>query len=82
MGWVTWAAIYFTVWWTVLFAILPIGVQRAEDRAAGHDPGAPARPMMLKKVAITSVVSAILCLAGWAVFHFGLLDWRELMAPA
>ena len=41
-------AIYFVVWWIVLFAILPFGVksqtEHGEEIAPGTDPGAPILP--------------------------------------
>ena len=42
-------AIYFLIWWVVLFAVLPIGVRSATeaglvDLPSGADPGAPAAP--------------------------------------
>ncbi|MES2343373.1 MAG: DUF1467 family protein, partial [Pseudomonadota bacterium] len=42
MTWFTGVAIYLTIWWTVLFAVLPLGVtSHAEagiDRGDGGDP--------------------------------------------
>ena len=36
-------AIYFLIWWIVLFAVLPWGVRaQGEDSPPGTDPGAPA----------------------------------------
>lgn len=79
MGWATWAAIYFTVWWTVLFAVLPFGVKRDEAEQVGHQPGAPARPMILRKFIWTSIISALLVFAAWSMAKMGLLDWRAFM---
>jgi predicted secreted protein len=56
-------AIYFTIWWIVLFAVLPLGVRSAEEEAedtpAGSDPGAPMAPRLALKAAITTVISAL-----------------------
>ena len=56
-------AIYFVVWWIVLFAILPIGVKNAheagETTLEGNEPGAPVEHQMGRKAVITTVVSAI-----------------------
>lgn len=79
MGWATWAAIYFTVWWTVLFAVLPFGVKREAAEQVGHQPGAPANPLLIKKFIWTSVISALLVLAAWATSYFGWIDWRALL---
>lgn len=57
-------ALYITVWWITLFAILPLGVRSAHEGdqtpVAGADPGAPVAPKLLIKAAITTVVSAII----------------------
>lgn len=56
-------AIYLTIWWVVLFAILPLGVRSVhEDGEApeGVDPGAPVAPKLAKKALITTLVSAII----------------------
>ena len=57
-------AIYFTMWWIVLFAILPLGVrsqhENAEGRLQGTDPGAPIAPKLLMKAGLTTLVSGIL----------------------
>lgn len=56
-------AIYVTIWWIVLFAVLPLGVRSAEEageeRPEGTDPGAPVAPQLAKKAAITTVIAAI-----------------------
>ncbi|WP_442756190.1 DUF1467 family protein [Methylocystis sp. JAN1] len=57
-------AIYVTIWWIVLFAVLPLGVRSAEEageeRPEGTDPGAPIAPQLLKKAAITTAIAAII----------------------
>lgn len=56
------AALYFVIWWTVLFAILPLGVTsqyEAGDVVPGSEGAAPQTPMMLRKFALTTLVAAI-----------------------
>ena len=56
-------AIYATIWWIVVFAILPLGVKsHAEmgiDLKDGGDPGAPVNPNLVRKAITTTWVSAI-----------------------
>jgi predicted secreted protein len=55
-------ALYFVLWWVFLFAVLPFGVRSqhdANDIEPGSDPGAPVRPLMLRKVLATSAVAAV-----------------------
>jgi predicted secreted protein len=58
-------AVYFTMWWVVLFAILPFGVKSPHEAGAadvppGADPGAPVAPMLARKALWTTLVSALL----------------------
>lgn len=75
-------AIYLTLWWTVLFAVLPIGViSHAEagiDKGDGGDPGAPVDPKLKRKFFTTTWISAILFLIVWGVIHFRLIDLTRL----
>ncbi len=57
-------AIYVITWWLVLFAVLPFGVRNREESNSdpsflipGTDAGAPQKPMLLKKLIATSLVS-------------------------
>jgi len=57
-------AIYFTIWWVTLLAILPLGVrslheEEGHEAPAGSDPGAPVAPRLAMKAALTTVVSAV-----------------------
>jgi predicted secreted protein len=56
-------AIYFTIWWIVLLAILPLGVrsihEENEDAPPGADPGAPIAPRLLAKAGLTTIISAV-----------------------
>ena len=57
-------AIYFVIWWTVLFAVLPFGVRNPSEAGEkverGNDAGAPVSLHWGKKILVTSVVAAIL----------------------
>jgi predicted secreted protein len=60
MTWYGALATYFVIWWIALFAILPLGIKSQvenDDVVPGSEPGAPARPMLLKKAILTTVVS-------------------------
>ena len=70
-------AIYFTIWWTVLFSVLPVGVtSHAEagiDKGDGGDPGAPVDPKLKKKFITTTIVSTILWVILFLIIHFKLI---------
>ena len=64
MNWLIFFLVFVVVWWVVIFAILPIGVksigESGEDQPHGVEEGAPVRPQLLRKILITTVISAIL----------------------
>ena len=82
MGIATCIAVYLTIWWTVLFAILPLGVvSHAEagiDLKDGGDPGAPVDPKLRKKFITTTWVSAIVFAVLWCVITFHLVSLPSL----
>jgi predicted secreted protein len=82
MTWFTGVAIYLTIWWTVLFAVLPLGVvSHAEagiNRGDGTDPGSPVDPKLKRKFITTSWVSAILFAILWAGLRFHWFHLPEL----
>jgi predicted secreted protein len=64
-------ALYFIVWWIVLFAILPFGVRTSEEAGEEQAPGlaesAPHRPQLLPKMLATTVVSGIVFAVLYAI---------------
>ena len=78
MGWVTGLATYVIIWWLVIFMVLPWGVCRIdpEDLGAGQDPGAPEKPRMILKLAITTVVSGVIFGLVYLVIVSGVISFR------
>lgn len=68
-------AVYFVIWWITLFAVLPIGMRtqaEAEEVVPGSVESAPARFRGGKVVLATTVVSAAIYGAWYAVTaYFG-----------
>jgi predicted secreted protein len=75
-------AIYVIIWWTVLFAVLPIGVRtQGEDGAVvpGTPESAPTAPRLLRVVLVTTLISALLFAGAWAAVKYGLVDLAALL---
>jgi predicted secreted protein len=59
-------AVYFTIWWVALFAVLPFVVRSREPAEAdepappGSDAGAPVAPRVMRTALWTSVVAAVI----------------------
>lgn len=75
-------AIYLIIWWTVLFAVLPLGVRtQAEDGVVvpGTPESAPTHPRLLRVVVITTLVSGALFVAFWAAVKYELVDLGAIL---
>ena len=64
--WFSQAAIFLSIWFVTLFAVLPWGVRQPTETQAGNDPGAPANPQLGRKAVITTVISLLL----WSVYFY------------
>lgn len=81
MGWVTGIAVYFVVWWTALFMVLPFYVQRDEQPERGNDAGAPRQSNLKKKFLINSIFSFLIWLLIYWLVHIQLIDFRAIVDP-
>lgn len=62
MSWVSGAALFFIIWWVVLFAMLPFGLRTQDDDSEvtlGTVSSAPKGAHMLKAVIRTTIVSIV-----------------------
>jgi len=74
-------AIYFVIWWIVLFLTLPFGVRSQHEDgggAPGTDPGAPIASLMGRKLIWTTVLSAVFFAAAWLAYDAGYLNVDRL----
>ncbi len=61
-------AVYFVIWWTVLFAVLPFGVRSHAESGPvdkGTEPGSPVVPGLVQKAVVTSVIAAVVFAIVW-----------------
>lgn len=62
MSWISAAAIYFIIWWTVLFATLPFGLRTQDDDddvTLGTVSSAPRGPHVRRAFLRTTIISAV-----------------------
>lgn len=77
------AALYFTLWWLALFAVLPFCVhpQEEADEVSGWH-GASGRPRFWRLVVATSITAGIIWFGVWVVVREGWVPLdRGWMAP-
>lgn len=81
---ITWFAIYMTIWWTVLFAVLPLGSRSFFEAGIkpppGVDPGAPMNPNLKRKFITTTWLSAAVFALFFLIVHFKLITLPDLPA--
>jgi predicted secreted protein len=79
MGWFTGLVLYVLIWWTALFAVLPFGTKPVVD--AGETPGgwrgAPARPRLVTKILVTTLVSTVIWAGCYTVISSDWLSFRH-----
>jgi predicted secreted protein len=74
-------AIYFVLWWVMLFVMLPFGVRSQHEDgagAAGTDPGAPIVSRMGRRLLWNTVASAVVFAAAVAAYHAGYFNIERL----
>lgn len=76
MSWFSGVVVFVLVWWTALFAVLPIGVRSAEAPPGGWR-GTPERPLIAIKLAATTALAALIWLAIWLLIRSEWLSFRS-----
>jgi predicted secreted protein len=74
-------AIYFVMWWIVLFLTLPFGVRSQHEdgeSSPGTDPGAPVASQMGRKLIWTTVLSAVFFAIALVAYNAGYLNVERL----
>jgi predicted secreted protein len=74
-------AIYFIIWWVVLFTVLPWGIRsqhESGDVIPGSDPGAPVIPRLGAKLLWTTAVATAVFAAFAAVYLNRLVTLDDL----
>ncbi len=75
-------AVYVVIWWTVLFAILPIGVRtQGEDGTIvpGTPESAPTRPRLVRIVLLTTLVASLVFGGLWLAVRLDLISLEYLI---
>ena len=80
MTFLTAVFIYLLVWWVVIFAVLPLGVERHDDAGKGYDAGAPNNAQIKKKLIMTTVISFVIVLAMYILVELGVIQWTQWFA--
>jgi predicted secreted protein len=67
-------AVYFIIWWTTLFAVLPIGIRTQEeagDVVPGTPASAPAKVRVLRVLGLNTIVASAVFAIVWLAITRG-----------
>ena len=78
MDFVSGLVVFVLLWWWVFLMSLPFGVRTVDTPETGHASSAPARPMLWRKVLVTTIIAgALTVLVNWIIaaqiISFGML---------
>lgn len=77
-NWFSGILIYVVLWWLIIFMVLPFGVRPStdEEMEPGQEPGAPHKPMLWWKIAICTVITAVVWIIIYFISETGLINFR------
>jgi predicted secreted protein len=76
-------AIYFVIWWIVLFAVLPWGVRsqhESGEMTPGTDPGAPVLTNLKLKLVWTTIAASVVFATWYVAYVYRLITLDQLAA--
>jgi predicted secreted protein len=77
MSWPLSIALFFVIWWTLLFAVLPLGVRtqaEAGEIVPGTPASAPAMPRLKRAFLINTVLSIVVFAVVYAAIEFNIFN--------
>ena len=78
MNWFTGTVLFVLIWWTALFAVLPIGIRAVAqpDQKSGWR-GTPERPRILRTMIMTTVLACILWTGSYLLIRSDYMSFRH-----
>lgn len=80
MGLVSGIVVFFMIWWTAIFAVLPWGNRPSETVETGNVASAPDKPRILKKFIITTIVSVLIWLVIYGLISANVINFYDMAA--
>jgi len=71
------ALVFLIIWWVVWFMVLPFGVKPPAKPEIGHAPSAPEKPMLVRKLLITTAITVVIVGALVGVVEAGWLSLED-----
>ena len=68
---------YVIIWWMVLFTVLPWGNRPVDTPEVGHAAGAPARPRLFLKFAVTTLIATLVWVGVYLIIDAGWISFKD-----
>jgi predicted secreted protein len=68
--------VFVVAWWLIFFMVLPWGVRRPEQVEPGHADGAPDKPRLWLKAAVTTGIAILVTGAIYGAVEADLISFR------
>ena len=78
MGIVSGILVYFVIWWTALFVVLPWGIRQQSGGVEQGIKGAPQNANIKNKFLITTALSLVIWLIVFILVHMNIISFRDL----
>ena len=76
MDFVSGLVVYILLWWWVFLMSLPFGVRPSAEIEQGHATSAPAKPMLWRKMAASTLIAAVLFAVVYVVIRSGVISFQ------
>ena len=76
MDFVSGLVVYILLWWWVFLMSLPFGVRPVAEIEQGHATSAPAKPMLWRKMAASTLIAAALFAVVYLVIRSGVISFQ------
>ena len=75
-------AVFFAItWWLIFFITLPFGIRRLKEPKPGMEVGAPEKPRIWTKVAVTTLITAVVTISLKLAMDSGVISLHDLVTP-
>ena len=78
MDFVSGIVVFILLWWWVFLMSLPFGIKTPDEVETGHATSAPERPMLRRKVFISTVIASVLFLIVYWIIDTEFISLSQL----
>ena len=78
MDFVSGLVVFILLWWWVFLMSLPFGIKMPDEVESGHATSAPEKPMLRRKVIISTAIASGLFVIVYWIIDSGLISLSQL----